>query len=419
MKLKKFLKIKIKRIKVKLYLVLIFLILILLSIFIISNFMAVLSLQKQVNSLLSSDSIILTRKEQANIATYSNTFSEPFFNKYFIDESRTTMFFDDKVTALTFKPLYELNYKQDCLNSDCDLEKQESIKVKTPSELANKDIKSVTYNKLEKKWLVSYIITADKQEQVYVYLLDGKKMIPLITDSSSQKIKTQYGRGNGFISAGGSDNQFIILYSGYEALAFLYNEGNWQDLSAYLGLRVSAGGFKSKVIRSEQGTLATWYICADDGVSGRLIKLWQNNTDTIQGSIDLSSILGGKVATCFYNQDGGLKVVSEGRLSIFKDLGFDNQTNYYYTSNNINSYPDRKVAKIYFLTVTLNAAKNSYAIFTSADKESWDRVIGKEILFDNKDLNTAYLKVEFKTGDNKYSPWFNGLENIFYVAYTD
>ena len=457
--------IKTKNTETKIFLAVVFLVLIILALFSAANLITVIELRHQVNLILSDVSNTKTKTNQTvatsstfyslpssdNIATttsetstpadanpnieqekavsaietqtekpaYSNTFSEPFFNAYFVDTANTDMVLDEAITAMTFKPLYELKYEKNCSDNSCGLEKTTediSSKIKIPAELAGKTIKNTSYNKLENNWIVGFVVSEGNQEMGYAYLYDGNSLKPLITNSTNQRMMTKYGYGGGSISAGGSDNQFIIFYSGYEGIAYLYNNGTWQDLSQYFGLRVTKNGFDAKIIKGGNGNNAVWYVCAEDGKKSKLIKLWQNNTSLIQGAIDLSSVLNNQSSRCFYKSNREINIVSNSNLQVFKDKGFDNSHIYYYQSNNINSYTGKKVIKIYFLSTSVNASNNSYTFFVSADKKNWQTVSEKETILDNKNLETAYLKAKFSAGASEYSPWFGGLDNIFYVA---
>lgn len=455
---KKINQIETKNTETRTFLILVFLILISLALFSAVNLITVMELKGQIslslndaintnivhkeavpkkyNPLPSSDNVATTTAEsgiipisqedvvsevevQTEKQAYSNTFSEPFFSTYAIDQTNTNLVLDENVTALTFKPIYELKYEKSCLDKSCGLAETKtdiSNQIKTPTELDGKQIKNTSFDKLENNWVVSYVVVDGGQEVGYVYLFDGKNLLPLITDNTSQRIVTKYGRGGGYISAGGSDEQFIILYSGYEGVGYLYNKGVWQNLSQYFGLRVMQSGFKAKIIKGGAGSSATWYICSDDDSKSKLIKLWQNKTDLIQGAIDISSALKNKPAKCFYKNSREVNMVIDSSLQVFKDSGFDNSHNYYYQSSNINNYVGKKVVKIYFLSVGINAIQDSCSLSVSADKKSWQNVSGTEVKLDNKNLETAYLKVKFSPGGSEYSPWFNGLDNIFYVA---
>lgn len=373
--------------------------------------------------------------------TYTNATAEPFFGTYLIDSSQTTMHLDDVVTALTFEPVYDLSRQQDCAEPLCGLRDQgnpsclpqgclsetngelyyQDKKIALPDEFRYKTITNFTFSPLDTKWVVGIVISEGRQEVGYAYLFDGSKLQPLITDNTIPQIKTQHGYGGGKISAGGSDQQFIILYSGYEGIGFLYNNGSWQNLSAFFGLRVTKGGFKSKIIKGGSGNLASWYVCSEDLAKPKLIKLWQNDTNNIQGSIDLSTSLGQGAAICAPQGDRAIKIArsvsGQNSLYIFKDQGFKNSNNYRYQSANLNDNVGQKIISVHLNSYTINARPELYSLAFSTDGENWQPNTDSGVIFDNKkNLDTFYIKAEFKTDGAEYSPWFGGLDIISYTV---
>jgi hypothetical protein len=363
---------------------------------------------------------------------YFNGTSEPFFNSDSINLDRTNLFLDKLVTALTFNPDYSFEYQNDCklpycgqrktdnsvcIKNDCLMEIGGQISYKDkninlPTELQGKNITNINLSALTSKWIIGFIISEGEQESGYVYSFNGTKLEPLITSTTEQKIITKYSHAGGSISAGGSDNQFMILYSGYEGFAYIYNRGDWQDISRYFGLRVTDGGFKSKIIRGGSDKLATWYVCSDDTSKSKLIKLWQNNTDNIQGAIDLSFVLNGESVVCSYKNDRELNIYGN-KYYVFSDNGFKNNSNYYYQSTNLNTSSDRKIISVTLNDYVINARPNSYSIFISLDGVNWQPYLGKELKVNNdKNLSTVYVKADFKTGNSEYSPWFGGMDII-------
>lgn len=360
--------------------------------------------------------------------TYSNIFSEQFFGKVYIDNDKTNLRLDDNLTALTFNPVYQFSYEKSCAQPFCNLKSDASKSclgdkcltqangqiyyqnnlVNLPLELKDKKIINITFSPLESKWVVGFIASSGSQDLAYAYFFDNNNfsLLPI-------KLSTNYSFGSGSVSAGGTDNQFMVLYSGYEGLAYLYNDGNWQNLSQYFGFRVTNRGFNSKIIKSGEGVKAQWYICSEDASNPKLVKLWQNNTKSIQGAIDLSSILDGGEAICSYRSNQELNIARSDGLYIFKDSGFDNSHNYLYQSKNISSFKDKKITNVYLSTYTINAPDNLYTLYFSVDGKDWQKTAGGEIKFQNG-TDSLYVKAEFKSGDMNYSPWFGGLETILY-----
>ncbi|MGI5827297.1 MAG: hypothetical protein ACOX6C_02550 [Patescibacteria group bacterium] len=366
-----------------------------------------------------------TLTDSGQLITYSNIFSETFYNQYYINREETNLYFDEQVSALTFEPLYELVLKETCSVEDCGykderpdvyLEKNNwrflGLSLPWPEEIKGKEIKAVFSDLLDKKYLVSFIVSENGQELVFSYFSDSRGRLTYL--DTAPKMTTRIGYGNGYVSAGGSDEQFIIFYSGYEGLGLLYNKGDWQDLKQFFDLRVTSGGFVSKILKIGNDSEATWYLCSADK-SEHFLKLWQNGTSKIQGALDLSQIFSQKPFQCFV-ENNQLYFIEAGKKYLFADQGFDNSHDYQYQSININNYKGKKIQQLHFLRQSINAAPGSYTLFASIDANNWQEVVDNSLSFTNKDSDQAFLRARFQAGDKTYSPWFGGLENVFYIA---
>ena len=441
----------------KVYSISISVVLLVLLVFTINNFLAVSKLQSQTKTIIANipgglkpspdievintqEELLAAFKELASeeplelnptltdsgqLITYSNIFSETFYNQYYLNKEETDLHFDKQISALTFKPLYELILEETCASDDCDY-KDESLSVKLeknswrflglslplPKEIKGKDIKAVFADSLDEKYLISFIISENGQDVVFSYLSTSNGKLTYL--DTAPKMTTKIGYGNGYVSAGGNDEQFVIFYSGYEGLGLLYNKGDWQDLKQFFDLRVTSGGFASKVLKIGNDSQATWYLCSADK-SSHFLKLWQNGTSQIQGALELREALDRKSFYCFV-ENNQLYIIQEGKKYIFNDQGFDNSRDYQYQSNNINSHVGKKIQQLHFLRKTINARPESYALFASIDANNWQEVSDNNLSFVNKNSDKAFLRLRFQAGDKPYSPWFGGLENVFYIA---
>ncbi len=365
---------------------------------------------------------------------YSNVTAEPFFNPLLIDAAKTNMQLDDVVTAMTFLPVYTFKKQKNCTNSFCGISVNQTQELREqdgqlyykdnlidlPTELKDKQISNFTFSLLEKKWVMGVVTVENGKEVGYVYLFDGKNMEALITSDTEHQIKTQYDFKTGSISAGGSDNQFIILYSGYEGLGYLYNKGAWQDLSQYFGLRVTNGGFKARILRGGSGNTANWYICSDTTDKPRLIKLWQNNSVNIQGSISLSKILEEGTAICSLKGNRELNIArsfaGEDSLFSFVDKGFNNSHAYHYQSINLSNFTDKRIVNVELKEYSINAPVNLYSLAVSNDAIKWQSNSDNDYKFEDSTSTAFYVKADFKTRDAEYSPWFSKINLISYMA---
>ena len=368
-----------------------------------------------------------------NLSFYYGLASDFFFNNYQIDWEKTNMHYDEEVTALTFKPLYEFKKTGDCSTPFCGLDEDKNNsclnnlclsvsdksvyykgkKIETPNDLKGKNISKIDIHLLQTKWIVSFIFNEDGQERVFLYFFVDEEFIPLINQNIPLEIKTTYGRGNGNVSVDGDDDHFLILYSGYEGISFLYNKGVWQDLSDYFNLRFIDGGFKAKVIKSGEKENTTWYVCSDEGSRAKLMKLWQNNTLQIQGALDLSSTIGRDEIRCSLEEEKQLKIAKVGELFSFKDNGFDNSHDYFYQSVDLNDLKGKRMYEVSLNSKVINTQQDLYQLETSSDKINWHSSLTETVVFPENGPG-LYFRVNFKSRDNNYSPWFSNLGIVSY-----
>ena len=457
---------KAKNVKINRYVILLFFVLVLISLFSAANLIAVVELRKQVSLTLGdinnaaisapvvsggtdksfTPAMPLTAEATPSLITdnehhtYSNAASEPFFGDHFIDNSKTDMRLDEIVTALTFFPIYDLNPIKTCTEPLCGLRDKgdpsclphgcltesggqiyyNSKKIELPGELQDKDIINFTFSPLETKWVIGIVVKSGSEEEGFVYLFDGNRLELLINEGTQVRIMTKFSHGGGRISAGGSDKQFMVLYSGFEAIGYIYGNNKWQEITPYFSLRTQKNGFKAKIIKGGSGKLATWYVCSEDLAKPKLIKLWQNETDQVQGSIDLSSTIEGGPAICAPKDDREISIArnlsGQDTLYSFKDKGFDNSKTYHYQSNNLSNDVGKNILDVNLYNYLVNATKDSYSIMISQDKINWQKYVSSELKLEETGLDTFYIKADFKPGGLEYSPWFGGMDIISYQA---
>ena len=217
------------------------------------------------------------------------------------------------------------------------------------------------------------------------------------------------------MAAAGSDDQFMVFYSGYEGLGYLYNNGAWQNLSPYIGLRVVNRGFPSQIVKSGSGKGATWYICSTDPKNSRFLKLWQNGTDQIQGIINLKSVLPEEAAGCVLKNDKEVLVANQSGKYVFKDKGFDNSKDFTYQSINFNSFSGKKIINARLQNYFLNADRNIYKLEFSNDNLAWENASSGPVDFTVMG-GELYFRGKFLARDADYSPCFFDLKSIYYQA---
>lgn len=393
---------------------------------------------------------------KSNLVSSWHSFGDNFSSYAYISKDETDMFFDEKVTAFSFPPIYSFDSISGCDNANCGLKTSNLIMTdqnngqtpdKVPSELKDQKILSSHLDKLGSKQIASFVVSEGQEERGYVYFFDGRKFTPIITKETENNIITKYSRGGGNIVASGDDNDFLILYIGYEGIGFHYKNGKLQDISDFFGLRVADNGFKPYIIKDGSGNNTTWYVLSLTGNKPKLIKLWQNGGEEIVGATDLSSIFdasqGSLAAFAPGDKNQEIKFIfkKEGsnvnapaqilipgassqpetavlpaslspfELKLFVDKGFDNSIDRSVVSVNLNeAQGDITKAKISDIGLSGNAKlflSNSDKIFVEAkpDEEIDFTIHGRDL----------FWRADFTKGsNNQYSPWF---DNINYLDY--
>ena len=475
-------------VKSKRILAAIFGILLLMLILILINFFSLLKTRKELKIYLSAAKIaedfLPSKVASENNKATSNGIIETWvgmgdhFSSFaYLDRNKTDMILDQSVSALVFPPIFSLELigdgsdllesnlaaddrwifseaKEFCAlspNNNClEVRNEREVfyngrKIDLPQGLNGERIKRIDSSFLSSKFVLSFIVEAENnQERALAYFFDGRRYSPLITKDSSEKIISQHGRGNGIMVAGGSDDEFILFYNGYEARAYYYQAGKLSDISKFFGLRVSDGGFYPYIIKQGSGVNSLWYILSFSEKRPRLIKLWQNGSLAIQGAYDFSYIFKDfsslKLLAFRGNPDerGELEFIfgaDENNRSLslknpgtwlFKDGGFDNSKERRAFSLNLN---DKRayVKKAYIESISFstgfgpgaenrndasNLAPEIY--FLGSDMRKIPAQAGQEISFSpaNREF---YWEVVFKPGaSSEYSPFFENISSLYY-----
>lgn len=396
----------------------------------------------------------------------------------YIDKDKTDMVLDDYVTSFVFPPIYSFEKKADlvildtndearleesfpaeeawvltgnknsCLNileEDC-LEIVDANKVfyngrqiDFPREMQTEKVLKIDSSFLESKFVLSFVVAEEEQERAYAYFFDGRRYTVLVGKDSEEKIITKYSRPGGVMVAGGSDENFILLYNGYEAQAYHYLNGELTNISKFFGLRVSDGGFYPYIIKQGSGADSLWYILSLDRNKLKLIKLWQNGTEEIQGAYDFSySFKGfsgldllafraipesrGEIEFAF-NTNLNFQSLNpkEPGIWLFKDGGFDNSQSRKVYSLNLNknaSYLNSAFFENMFFSSGYGDEQQGEVslYFIDDNNNRLPTEIGKKIDFreGNRD---AYWQLIFEAANsNEYSPWFDHVNSLYFFV---
>ncbi len=408
------------------------------------------------------------------------SFGDNFSSAVYLDLDRTDMYLDDVTTSLVFPPLYSWQKKEDCLNSDCGLtlntrgktrqgtrqdtkqgnfllEKEEidyradlqKLPKPWPASVRNKNIISASLYNLGGKQdnlgttqIASFVVAEGKEERGFVYFLVNGKYEALISDKTEAQILTKYGRGDGYIAIGGEENNFLIFYIGYEIHAFHFFNNELIDISDFFGLRVADDGFYPYIIKQGEGTESVWYILSLEKEQPHLVKLWQNGTNYIKGSLDLSFQLNRYLENSgsepIFIRPGANKgelefilksIEGNSSLWTFFDEGFDNSKARQAVSINLNKKKLTIVkAEIKSLEVSIDDTdgdeninhffNNNFKIYLGDSLDNFLPVNSGTTVKFSGEKKEFYWKAEFKNSNkNDYSPWFNHINDLQYLVY--
>ncbi len=387
----------------------------------------------------------------------AGSFGDGFSSLAWINSGATDLFFDNTATAFYFPPKYIYQKVQDCSsNQECPIDLavntcrgQQCLTLSGgqlffaghplawPSDEFSKDAR-VSIGLLGNKWLIGAIVGNEQDKKIIVYSFDGHNFSPLL--GVSQTVIPRYPNYHGYLSFGGTDQDFLVLYVGYEGLAFHFKNGNQEDVSKYFGIRMADGGFDPRILRVASGQETFWYITSATIAKPKLIKLWQDGTNSIQGVASFSDPL-------FFGrapQQTSFKLISQNQqgrdFTVIQDYGegFPRQK-WQFTDNGFDNSQDRKVVSSNLITVSneqigfatpakvdldLGLTEQSaavgwgnYALFQfSNNGVDWlGANLGEEIIFPDSKGQGLYWRAQFKKGENsEYSPFFDNFNNLEY-----
>jgi hypothetical protein len=396
--------------------------------------------------------------------SFVNSFGDSFSSGAFLNKEETNMYLDDISTALTFEPLYDFSKVGSCEGKDCNFKRDISIldygmeaclrdtnnclkvinesiyyngkEIELPEDIRREDLISLSVGALESKFLLGAVLAQDEDEYGLVYSFDGSDFLNIISNTSNYNIRSKYQRQGGKIGFGGSDDNYIIFYAGYSAKAFQVIGDEIVDISQMLGLRVTNKGFIPQILQSGSGSDSTWYVCSLDKDNPKFIKLWQNNTPYIQGSLDLtyniysSSSLYNNFNYCYLSENDNNKVYltfagrSNNSLDIwqFQDKGFDNSHDYSAVSIDILDKNDYVAKNAIVQEFSLSVAEKKYtdsienygSLYLSSDSTNWDSTkLGRVLRFEEP-VSDLYWRLDLKARDNYFSPWLDSLNRLNY-----
>ncbi|HMB17361.1 MAG TPA: hypothetical protein VKO61_00405 [Candidatus Paceibacterota bacterium] len=399
-----------------------------------------------------------------------SSFTDLFSGRGWLDMSKTNMNRDSVTTAFTFPPQFSWRkagalgvsssqkFKSgtaqgegfiSCIDNRCLVKdgfslyvvpksdrggyKDPAYKVSLPDDIREGNLVSLSVGALETEWLVGAVEQREGEYYGNVY-----RVYPTVgTAGSEARFSNIYQGHNLFVSKykgtigfGGVDDNFLVVYGGYEGQAYEVTDGSFRSISQFFGIRVmEKRGFYPQVIRKRGngGSGFVWYVWSRTEGVPKLLKLFENGTGHIVGSIDLSKSLFGSDAkkVTFYSVDGGMVLNSEvltyggdREFWIFEDQGFKKSGEGVIHSSNINTYP-AKVKKAMISRVDAGNGGGEVSYYLSNDLEKWREVgVDDWAVFSDRDQRRLFWKIEVSPSDNQWvSPFIDTLQVGYYVEF--
>lgn len=385
-----------------------------------------------------------------------DVFSDHYVNDLVINKNASSFYYDNAATAFTFAPDYAWQDGANCSDAYCGLKPEdwnfagqqvkryclsqnclslEGIKlflnnreIKIPAEISG-ELRSVNVYPLSKTWLVGFVFRSESGEQGLAYSFDGRSFKNLDLKKEFPFVSRVGFEGASF-GFGGDDDNFLVMYGGYDFIAYQDVKGHKTDVSRFFGLRVSDGGFNPIAFKINKGNDTVWYVCSLQEKEPRLIKLWQNSSDNIKGSLSLSEALLAKrekadSAWCRLNENNDLEIMISRQGSyyerIFKDNGFIQKDSVLVSKDIANG---RAINNATFSSLLAcddefcdaKTLDNLLQFTVSSDNKKFFKAeLGQEINFPKGDKGLYYsISARAKNNDKNYSPWIDGLTAISY-----
>lgn len=390
-----------------------------------------------------------------------NVFGDGFSNSYYVDMNKTNFRYDDMATAFYFSPLYEKRDNGACSQVACgfaEAPKTQFCLAKDSGLCLVWDGDKLRYNDKEVKaftslfygcggkpdrvsiyplanyWLIGAIWSESGQEIGRAWRFDGKDLTPLDPENRVPFV-TRQGYGGSNIYFGGDDDNFIVLYAGYDFSGYQIVDDKLWNITEFFNTRLAEGGFAPQIIKHKQGEETVWYICSLTENKPKLIKMWQNGSKIIRGLLSLGEefFAGGyDSAICREGSDGHLEIATAKKNGgtagyhrwTLVDKGFDQSRAYQAVSVNLSkSEGTLKMANFSGLSVCADnycgtdALKNNLDFSISNNGADWQTtIIGQENLFSTSGSDLLW-KLQASPNLNKsyYSPWFGAINSVYYA----
>lgn len=413
------------------------------------------------------EAVVLPAAEPLTLSSFTDLFS----GTGWIDEARTTLFHDQTVTAFTFPPRFEaeriaapsVEFRERradgsdmvCMWNDCLVERADGLffapfserhayadaryRLALPASVASAKITSLSIGRLETVWLVGVVVESAGEYEGRVFTFDGSTAQTAggaryreALDPANAPLRSRYPGTLGF---GGADRDWLVVYGGYEGIAYRVRANNpliITDHSKLLGIRVMENGFQPAVLRvpviSHQSSVIgySWYVWSLTVGKPKFIKLFEDEEGNVAGALDLTRAVfppGTRRAALMEDDAGRLIMKFEAGSGVewreFRDLGFVKTTPIEVVSKNLNTYDGAEVRAAKIVELDASRAGGAVELSLSNNGETWlPAEVGKEITFPNASGTLLLWRARVApAGADEYSPFLDRINLQFKVKF--
>lgn len=396
---------------------------------------------------------------ESSASWFYSSFTDLFSGTGWIDRGETTLYQDSGVTAVTLPPLVsfaEIESKEElsrvktlpfaavpddirCIGTRCLMEKDSKLflrdsastsfeRVPLPEQLSGKQVENISIGSVDGLWLVGAVTRSKGKYTGEIFYFNGSNYFEIFKQGESPLVSPRNGR----LGFGGNYDDWLAIYGASPAVVVRVKNCRIETatmnacavyrIPEFLGSRVMGSGFYPAVLKIGSGKNASWYVFSLTDKFPKFIKLFQNETDEIQGALDLSSVVippDASSASLLPETSADPAslilmrlITADGEVKYRRiiDRGFDKSKPYQIVSSNINNYDaEIRIAKISELDLATEGARVKF--FLSNDAKKWlPASLGKEIVFPDKLGQYLLWKAEFIPDDNpSTSPFMSQL----------
>lgn len=374
--------------------------------------------------------------------TLSGSFSDIFSGTAWIDEQSTTLYHDRTSGAFLFPPnfvwtraddgivLMEMEkgvpWEQICVGEKCLIIRAQSLFLKSDGKETvvsypganGPNIVQVAAAPLSSEWLVGVMRREGENYLTKIFRYNGTDFRNVFLDGRDAFVSSK----KSFLGLGGSDNEWMALWSGYEGHALRSRFGGEpEDISSYFGIRLMNDGFLPHIVRVAGRESVNWYMWGVSEGNPRMIKLLEMLDGEIGGAVNFTPLLFDELTTKiiprFLPTSEGVptfliridKREGGAEWKKFQDYGFRSDVSRSVVSKNIKT--GGGVTRSTLVSpLRLFSGGSEVKFDVSTDGNKWISVPqSTEVVFDGSDTG-LYWRATFEEGNNtRITPFFEGI----------